>query len=850
MNDVDDDYAVAVDAAAAWPASPEFDRAGSPATRRLLSAMAVAAQRTGEVGPRDLAVLVRAALRAEHVRSGISKPITVPSVSPWPSAEAWREHSCDLISAAKAGVRLTAEPWIPDWLDVDKDPTADAVAGYKRAGAESGLEADPFFAAATGRAGYRTSGQRDAVRWLVNAAPGATLIANLPTGSGKSTVGYLPSLLRREGTTVFVVPTTSLALDQERAYRTLEEHRGAAETVPLDLAYFGEQALGVKMEIRRRVADGTQRIVFTSPEALMGGLSAAVFRAAERGLLSALVIDEAHVVAQWGAEFRPEFQALAGVREELLQVAARNDQQLFLTVLLSATLSQDTLDTLGGLFSRPGPAAVLSSVALRPEPSYWIKECGSEDERRRVVLETLRHVPRPAIVYLTRRSDAAEFYEVVRGNGFVRTALVSGNTAADSRRAAMHGLRNAEIDLVIATSAFGLGVDQPDVRAIIHACVPETIDRWYQEVGRGGRDGRSSFALLAAAPGDWQVARGLSRRRVITLEKGRDRWSAMRGRAIELKDGRWRVPLEVVPAHLDIPSRENQAWNVRTLLLLHRAGVISLEAEPPPKRLEGESDQEWEARVAEAFRAYSSQAVLRVLEPVESDEVWNRLVSRARTATLDADREAHEAMSKVVLPGARLCHLLQATYEIRRAVPGVEAELPVRVAPSCGGCPYCRANGLAPRVLVAPESQTRIGGGHLRWSSDVLRRRTAVEPLVVLVDRGRDRRSLRRCLERLAERGMRRLDPGSTYDMEPRLMQRLAERQVLIERSWTPYTPLAVPTVLLRTSDPLQPFEIDGAVVPRIVLVPLEQRDPRHATARVSDYHANVILFDDLMQQI
>ena len=845
-----DDYALVVDAAANWPVLPNPDRAGARATRRLLSAMAHAAKHPETVGPRDLAVLVRAVLRAEHERSGVNKPITVPIARPWPTAQQWQQHGCDLISVSDKGVRFTAEPWDPDWLEHAADPTADTLAGHACARPIAGLAADPFFAAATGHARYRTSGQRDAVRWLVNAAPGATLIANLPTGSGKSIVGYLPSLLGRAGTTVFVVPTTSLALDQEQAYRRLADDRGEAESVPLELAYFGEQDPEAKAEIRRRIADGTQRIVFTSPEALMAGLSAATFRAAERGLITALVMDEAHVVAQWGTEFRPEFQALAGVREELMQVTATNDQALFPTVLLTATLSQDTLDTLGALFSRPGPAAAVSSVALRPEPSYWVKSFGDEDERGRAVLEALRHVPRPAIVYVTKRSDAAELHRDVLGEGFVRAVVVSGDTRAADRRVAMEGLRAQEVDLVIATSAFGLGIDQAEVRVVIHACVPETIDRWYQEVGRGGRDDRPSFALLAAAPTDWQVARDLSHRRVITLTKARDRWSAMRARAGHLDDGRWRFSLDVVPAHLDVPSRENAAWNVRTLLLLHRAGVIRLEAEPPPRRLEDESDREWEARVADAFRLYRSQAVLRVLEPIEDDHVWRRFVSRARVATIDADKEAYNAMTEVAQPGARVCELLRATYEIRRRVPGVDAELPVRVAPSCGGCPSCRANGLKPRTLVAPESQTRIGGDHVRWSSDVLRRRTSVEPLVVLIDGEPKQNSLRQCLERLAERGMRRLDPGSIYDVQPRLARRFADQRVVVERDWTPYTPLCVPTVLLRIFDPLQSFEIEGSDPPRIVLVRQDMRHPGHPTADIGAYHGNVIAFDDLMQQI
>src|SRR5262249_27888177 len=150
--------------------------------------------------------------------------------------------------------------------------------------------------------------------------PGHTLIVNLPTGSGKSLVGQAPALVHKDAgnLTLFVVPTVALALDQARQMsqyfsRPVSGARG------WPLAWYGGMPPHERSEVRSRITDGTQRLLFTSPEALITSLSRSVFDAAAAGMLNYLVIDEAHLVTQWGDDFRPAFQALAGLRKALLQ---------------------------------------------------------------------------------------------------------------------------------------------------------------------------------------------------------------------------------------------------------------------------------------------------------------------------------------------------------------------------------------------------------------------------------------------------------------------------------------------------------------------------------------------------
>src|SRR5262249_2793583 len=148
---------------------------------------------------------------------------------------------------------------------------------------------------------------------------------------------------------------------------------------------------------------------------------------------------------------------------------------------------------------------------LRAEPSYWVSGSVTEVERSQRLLEALCVVPRPAIVYVNRPVEAEDLYRQLFEAGFRRLATYHADTPPSQRRGVERGWRSAtedaKYDVVIATSAFGLGINQQDVRAVIHARQPESVSRYYQEVGRGGRDGRAAFALLLASSLDADTTR-------------------------------------------------------------------------------------------------------------------------------------------------------------------------------------------------------------------------------------------------------------------------------------------------------------------------------------------------------
>jgi superfamily II DNA helicase RecQ len=150
------------------------------------------------------------------------------------------------------------------------------------------------------------------------------------------------------------------------------------------------------------------------------------------------------------------------------------------------------------------------------------------------------------------------------------------------------------LDIVVATSAYGLGVDQPDVRTILHACIPESIDRYYQEVGRGGRDGNPSVSLVIYTERDRRVAQRLSLTTVIGSEKAKLRWEAMWEDGASTQSGARIVRTDTIPPYLDVNNERNEQWNLLTLLLMQRAGMIDIELPPTPSQSPDQDPDAWE----------------------------------------------------------------------------------------------------------------------------------------------------------------------------------------------------------------------------------------------------------------
>jgi superfamily II DNA/RNA helicase len=380
----------------------------------------------------------------------------------------------------------------------------------------------------------------------------------------------------------------------------------------------------------------------------------------------------------------------------------------FRTLLLSATVTDETWWTLRTLFGNPD-LEICASVSLRPEPDYYVVAAGGEAERIERIRELVAVLPRPFILYTTTRPDAEEWASRIRNDGLHRVALMTGATPATDREFTLRRWAAREVDVVVATSAFGLGMDQSDVRAVVHACVPETVDRFYQEVGRGGRDGRACLSFLVHTPGDLRIAERLSQDRIIGINKGLARWMSMYRDRIECEDDAILVPLDAKHERVQGDSDANVAWNLRTLVLMARSGMLRLQAHSPPRleMQEGENDEDFARRCELAFREY---ARLARVKPANVDHLdrntWASMVEASRQASRRADQEGHRQVLRLLGCHQSFATLFGEAYRVPDA--GI---LP---AQGISSCPASRRAGLTrpscpPRgSAVAP---LRVGQG-------------------------------------------------------------------------------------------------------------------------------------------
>lgn len=665
----------------------------------------------------DLQPLIRQVLLRQSSRGQQRTRLRVPVAAGWPTAREWAAHEVSTLPSPDGALILLAEPWTSTWLDGGgMDLFADAFAERKQR-RDSHCPADPFLVAATGHSSYSCPGQREAIRAAFLMRPGNTLIVNLPTGSGKSLVGQAPALmLSQEGNlTLFVVPTVALAMDQERQMAAYF-HKNKSVLGKWPLAWHGGISADARAEIATRMRDGTQRILFTSPEALTTSLLSIVFEVARAGMLRFLVIDEAHLVTQWGDEFRPAFQALAGVRNALLRQAPNDG---FCTLLLSATFTSETVETLSSLFGPPERVEMISAVHLRPEPQYWFSKAASPFEKETRILEALRRAPRPFIMYVTTRAAAQGWTSILRGReGLRRIECFHGNTPDERRAEIIDKWASNELDGVIATSAFGVGIDKRNVRTVIHAAIPETLDRFYQEVGRGGRDGCASVSLLVHDDSDWGMPESLAKPKLISDELGFERWRALYGSRTTEDKGLIKIDLEAVPSYLRESNDYSVGWNMRTLLLMCRAGLIELDVEPS---VQGVGIDDFSPSSPLAAMATVRIRILNSAHLLQ--DVWENAVGPIRAVTQGTAQRSLRLMMQLLTQGAEVSNTLAQLYGIS------SKRWPVQVTRVCGGCPADRAwrqDELAYRVpMAAPIWQVRSGdmalwAEHFPWLDPTL----------------------------------------------------------------------------------------------------------------------------------
>lgn len=638
----------------------------------------------------DLIALLRQALLGRDGGSGGGSWLRVPLAQGWPSVQDWHGGQFDVLEdgswlQVRAGPpRL---PFLGEQEDLFDDVFFQVAARHPRH-----VAGDPVLVSCMGLPTYTGDGQREAVRALLHLPAGDTLIVNLPTGSGKSILAQiLPLLATDVRLTVAVVPTVALALDQARRMTALLNARHPHEELT-PLAYHSGLSVEDSQRVRQAVNTGRQRILFTSPESATGSLRPLLEEAAAAGRLDHMFIDEAHLVVGWGNGFRPAFQLLPALVATLREHAG---ERPFRVILASATLTATTTQTLRHLFGPPERTYVVAAVHLRPEPRYAFQHVGSHEERVGRVIEVLRFAPRPYILYVTRPDEANEWADRLRSAGFGRLDLFTGKTPAAERERLLARWAANELDGMVATSAFGLGVDKSDVRCVVHATMPESLDRFYQEVGRAGRDGCASASILLYTNQDVWQAKHMAGDRLIRDATGIERWRLLidHAQADADRPNVYWVDLRRLPPHLAQGSDASQAWNVRTLTLMARAGLIELVA--LTNRI-GFSNAEGTVESAEQV----THAAVRLLDDGHRvAATFTRRMGVARDEVWAASNKGLRAMLDVAARRVEIAKALQAIYSF------VETDAWAPVTSCCGGCPQHWSNRQFSVQYSAPLAQ-------------------------------------------------------------------------------------------------------------------------------------------------
>ncbi|MEH3053896.1 MAG: RecQ family ATP-dependent DNA helicase [Patulibacter minatonensis] len=387
--------------------------------------------------------------------------------------------------AQRLGARVKERPpvstaprgWNPSGTAAPPADGGGYVAPARRAAYDGPLDPDALLEH-IGLSGFRP-GQREAVQAALSDRDSLVV---MPTGGGKSLCYQLPGLAR-PGLTVVVSPLIALMADQLR--------RLTADGHPAVMVASGmgeDEARAAYDDLR----SGHARIVFCSPERFASPGFVGLLE--QRGV-DLFVIDEAHCLAEWGHDFRPDYLRLPAAIQRLGRPPV---------MAATATATEAVAAEIVGRLELRDPVMIRSGFD-RPNLSFDVvadEGKGTKDRKKAVLLGALSDPDlRPAIVYCGTRKDCEEVAELLRADG-VRAEHYHAGLATDHRSAVQAGFMNGDLEVIVATNAFGMGVDKADVRLVVHWALPTSVEAYYQEAGRGGRDGAPARALLLAARAD------------------------------------------------------------------------------------------------------------------------------------------------------------------------------------------------------------------------------------------------------------------------------------------------------------------------------------------------------------
>jgi len=298
---------------------------------------------------------------------------------------------------------------------------------------------------------------------------GKDTLALMPTGGGKSLCYQVPALVK-DGLCLVISPLIALMKDQVENLRR--------KNITAFAIYSGMTRKEV-ITTFKVATESNCRFLYVSPERLESSL----FKEYLPGLnISLVAVDEAHCISQWGYDFRPPYLRIAALRKELPDVPI-----LALTASATPDVQLDICDKL-----EFGSHQVFRQTFERPNLSYSVFKVDSKINK---IIEVLRKVPGSSIVYCKSRKRAKEISELLRLQNISADFYHAGLPQEERNRKQEEWISN-KIRVIVCTNAFGMGIDKPDVKTVIHADVPDCLENYYQEAGRAGRDGKISYAVL------------------------------------------------------------------------------------------------------------------------------------------------------------------------------------------------------------------------------------------------------------------------------------------------------------------------------------------------------------------
>ncbi len=327
--------------------------------------------------------------------------------------------------------------------------------------------------------------QKSIIRNLMN---GKDVFVLMPTGGGKSLCYQLPSLMM-DGTAIVVSPLIALMKNQVDVINGLTEENGVAHYLNSSL-----NRPAIK-QVEDDVHNGRTKLLYVAPESLNKEDNLQFFQSFK---ISFVAIDEAHCISEWGHDFRPEYR---NIRSTLDKITATRNEKRMPIIALTATATDKVLSDIKKNLGLPNALEFKSSFN-RPNLYYEVRQKVSEEDTDGQIIRFIKqHEGKSGIIYCLSRKKVEELATKLSLNGF-RAAPYHAGLDNEVRTQTQDDFLKENIDVIVATIAFGMGIDKPDVRFVIHYDIPKSLEGYYQETGRAGRDGGEGICLAFYSPKD------------------------------------------------------------------------------------------------------------------------------------------------------------------------------------------------------------------------------------------------------------------------------------------------------------------------------------------------------------